>query len=151
MAESVSLKNDAVLRASQIWIFADKVAGGSLDVSGIDGTTENRDGSDAGSVYVLARRIDRVNMKAVGGNGFPGGPGSRGRNGRNGSCAGFGGWRPAQRGGNGGQGEPGGKAGDVRIVFGISDTPQNVNRSPGNEGEEGKRLSKAAPSEEVTP
>ena len=134
VAENVSLSPSAILRGPKIWIFADEISGGSLDVSGSDGTNNVRDGSDAGSIYVLARRVINVDITAVGGNGIPGGQGASGYNGRDGSCAGFGGWRPAQRGGNGAPGEAGGKGGDgggVRVVFGVSYQPRNVNRSGG--------------------
>ena len=137
VAERVVLSEDAVLSGPHVWILADEVSGGALDVSGVDGTTDDRDGSDAGSIYVLATRIERLSIRAVGGNGAEGGQGPRGRNGRNGSCAGFGGWRPAQRGGNGGVGERGGRGGDgggVRVVFGDSYEPRNVNRNPGSVG-----------------
>ena len=140
VAESVRLADDAILHAPQIWIFAEEVAGGRLDVSGNDGTPENRDGSNAGSIYILAERVERVDIMAVGGNGLQGGQGARGSNGRNGRCDGFGRWRAAQRGGNGGVGERGGSAGDggnIRIVFGTSYEPGNVDTNPGTRGEGG--------------
>lgn len=137
VAESVNLADDAALSASQIWIFADQVTGGHLDVSGIDGTTENPNGTAAGSIYVVANRINRVDITANGGIGAQGGMGARGHNGRDGSCAGFGGWRPAQRGGIGGAGQTGGRggnAGSVRIVFGALYEPGNVTVSLGDGG-----------------
>ena len=140
VAENVSFSQKSILRSPKIWIFADDISGGSLDVSGFDGTNNVRDGTDAGSIYVLARSIISVDITAVGGNGVKGGKGASGYNGRDGDCAGFGDWRPAQRGGNGAPGETGGKGGnggDVRVVFGVSYQPRNVNMSGGTAGEGG--------------
>lgn len=138
VAERVRL--DAILHAPQIWIFAEEVVGGGLDVSGNDGTPENRDGSNAGSIYILATRVERVDIMARGGSGLQGGQGARGGNGRDGRCDGFGRWRAAQRGGTGGVGERGGNAGDgadVRIVVSAPYEPGDVDTSPGNPGDGG--------------
>lgn len=141
VAERVELSNGAALRAPTIWIFADEIIGGTLDVSGSDGAIGARDGTDAGSVYVLATRVSGVNIAAVGGTGADGGRGPAGGNGRDGSCRGFGGWRPAQRGGSGGRGEPGGNggdAGDVRVIFGAIYEPRNISRTAGTGGTGGQ-------------
>lgn len=137
VAESVEFSSGALLRGPQIWIFADSIRGGLLDVSGVDRTTDTPNGADAGSIYVLANEVHDVEIVAVGGNGHPGVHGAAGPNGRDGSCAGFGSWRAAQRGGNGAPGAAGGTggaAGDVRVVFAVSYGPQNVNISPGTGG-----------------
>ncbi len=121
VAQNVALSEDAIIRAPKIWIFAESVNGGTLDVSGTDGMKARLDGSDAGSIYIVSQRVKDVNIKAIGGNGARGKKGSRGSNGADGDCAGFGGWEPARRGGNGrpgGTGGRGGNGGSVRIVYG---------------------------------
>ena len=139
-AKIVSFSEDAVIRSPRIWIFANSVTGGTLNVSGDNGTKQSRDGSHGGEVYILATSIRNLTIDADGGNGAVGAKGRRGRNGRDGSCAGFGGYRGAQRGGNGhqgGVGGMGGNAGDVRVIYGASEAGVTINVKPGNGGSGG--------------
>lgn len=141
VAESVTLTKDATIHAPDIWIFSDSVKGGVLDVSGTDGTARRKNGSHAGSIYILANSVEGVNIKAIGGRGHQGNKGSRGRNGSDGDCRGFGRWEPAQRGGNGGPGGPGGRGGNggnVRIIFGHSYSQQPFDLSFGEGGQGGE-------------
>lgn len=134
-ASRVNLSSGAVLRAPRIWIFADEITGGRLDVSGVDGTTDDRDGAPAGSIYLFAKRIDGVGILADGGNGISGGKGESGPAGADGSCAESGAWSPPQPGGNGKRGESGGdggSAGDVRIVYGDLSLSGIFSSSPGS-------------------
>ena len=142
VAESVILSKDATIHAPDIWIFSKSVTGGTLDVSGADGTAEKKDGFHAGSIYILAKSVEGVNIKAIGGRGQKGDKGSRGKNGSDGNCDGFGKWEPAKKGGDGGPGGTGGRGGDggnVRIVFGDSyrQQPFDLSRGEGGEGGEG--------------
>lgn len=141
VARRVILSEEAFIRAPEILIFSNRVTGGTLDVSGTDGTAESMDGSNAGTIYVLATVVEGVNIRAGGGDGFRGKQGSRGPNGQDGDCGGFGRWEPARRGGNGGQGGRGGRGGDggnVRIVYGEVYEQGSIETSKGTGGEGGR-------------
>ena len=140
VGESVTLSDDAIIRAPQIWIFSDSVTGGKLDVSGTDGTAAPKDGGHAGSIYIVAQSVMGVDIMAIGGNGSIGDKGSRGGNGRDGDCRGFGGWEPAQRGGNGGPGGTGGRGGNggsVQIIYGARHDRRAIDLSQGKGGDGG--------------
>ncbi len=141
VGESVTLTDNATIRAPHIWIFSDSITGGSLDVSGADGTIEEKDGAYAGTVYIVAQSVEGVNIRAIGGNGYSGDKGHRGSNGQDGDCAGFGGWEPAQSGGDGGPGGTGGRGGyggSIRIVYGASHSQRDIIVRPGTGGSGGE-------------
>ncbi len=129
------------IEAREVTIFATRVTGGFLDVSGVDGDSSNRDGSHAGSVFVAAARFDRTRVDATGGPGANGSNGRDGLDGRNGDCAGFGKWQGAQRGGDGAPGEDGGDGGNggsVTLLLSTLDGFPDPNVAGGNGGEPGK-------------
>ena len=129
VADDLRFSRGAVLRAPEIWIFADTISGATLNVSAVVTASAVRDGADAGTIYMLASGIESVDIRATGGDGEPGSQGAAGGPGRRGRCDGFGAWRPAQAGGNGAPGQRGGNGGNgggVRVVYGESYEPGGV-------------------------
>ena len=109
------------IEAPAITVIANRVSGGRLDASGSDARRRGRSGTQAGSIFVAAARLERTLLDASGGNGAPGRRGRRGRNGVDGRCTSFFGiskwfggrrWRNATAGENGGDGGRGGNGGD---------------------------------------
>jgi|GEM_PF-5606426 len=112
-APGASLKTS---NGGSVTLVATRIAGGSINTSGDDGTSPGSKGQDAGNIVIRAGTIEGTQLIARGGNGAAGLPGSQGRPGAPGDCDGFGRWRAAQRGGPGGDGDPGGDGGDGGVV-----------------------------------
>lgn len=113
--------------------------GDSPKISGANGGN----GSDAGTVTLVAGLLSGFTVQALGGSGGDGASGANGANGRDGRCDGFGRWRKANPGGNGqngGDAGKGGKGGAVTI-YGPDDLdiePLVQGGAPGNPGQGGR-------------
>ena len=139
------------LVAPHIDVFATRVSGGTLDVSGKNVQELGASGENAGTIFITAASVKDTEFIASGGNGKKGKDGSNGKNGRNGQCShskslGGAGWKSATDGGRGSDGETGGRGGnggDVTLLLAIYQHPYrpepNVNSGqPGEGGEEGR-------------
>lgn len=144
-----------VLNAPAIAIFATRVVGGELDVSGAkgpDGTTpESSRGSSGdhgdsglpgGWIFLAAARVEGTRIEASGGAGGRGEDGRDGASGRDGECDGFGGYVGARNGGAGGRGGNGGAGGDGgEVAIFVPANGSNYvlpNISAGSPGESGR-------------
>ena len=139
------------LVAPQIDIFATRVSGGTLDVSGNNAQEFGDSGEEAGTIFIAAASVKDTKFIASGGNGKKGENGSTGKKGKNGQCAaskklGGDGWIGAKDGGKGSDGKEGGdggNGGNVKLLLAINQHPYrpepNVNGGqPGEGGEGGK-------------
>ena len=128
---------------ASIDVISSKISGGTIDVSGKDGSPSDdvvsRSGADGGALRVVAGAIENVRFIANGGAGADGQPGPDGRSGREGRCDGFGKWRPAQAGENGRPGQIGGNGGAAGLILirNAGNAPTTLLSEPGRAGSGG--------------
>lgn len=137
-----------MVRAPRIVVFAERVTGGILDVSGADGEGPGEAGSHGGELIVVASRLHDTVLAARGGNGGSGRDGADGRPGRDGECGPgiFGDFVGSTAGGSGENAGDGGAAGDggrislfVRRQGGFSASTDGGNGGAGGVGGRGGR------------
>ena len=115
VANHLLFEEPGSLRAPEIVIFAPRITGGNLDVSGVAATFPEKPGTAGGSIFVAAARLEGTQLDSSGGNGADGQDGEDGRPGRDGECGSSllgGDWVGATDGGHGEDGEDGGDGGD---------------------------------------
>lgn len=150
VTNELAFGSNGKLVAPHVRIFATRVLGGTLDVSGSNAQEFGGHGDSAGTIFVLAARVKDTDMIASGGNGKIGSKGKDGSPGRDGRCTSkiLQGqrWVGATDGGNGSNGQDGGNGGsggDVKLLLAMNEHPYqpkpNVNGGqPGEGGHKGK-------------